>query len=73
MSGQLALVFHVLANAALVPSTNPLITLKSSVIMLLKFPHKPFRIHMTQQESTISVLTYVMHIRRMQRRKGKAR
>lgn len=41
MSGQLALVFHVLANAEAVPSTSPLFTLKSSHIMLLKFPHKP--------------------------------
>lgn len=41
MSGQLDDIFHVLAKAAAVPSTSPLVPIKSSVIMSLKFPHKP--------------------------------
>lgn len=39
--GHEAWVFHVLANADAVPSIIPLITLKSSVWMLLKFPQRP--------------------------------
>ena len=35
------MVFHVFAKATGVASTSPLITLKSSVRMLLKFPHRP--------------------------------
>lgn len=41
ISGQLALVFHELTKAEGVPSTSPLLTLKSSDILLLKFPHMP--------------------------------
>lgn len=41
ISGQEAWVFHVLANAAAVPSTTPLMALKSSVWTLLKFPQRP--------------------------------
>lgn len=40
-SGQLALVFQELANATALPSTRPLPTRKSSLITLLKFPHRP--------------------------------
>lgn len=39
--GHEAWVFHVLANAAAVPSTTPLMALKSSVWTLLKFPQRP--------------------------------
>lgn len=41
MSEQLTDVFQVLAKATAVPSTNPLVLMKSSRISLLKFPHKP--------------------------------
>lgn len=41
MSRQLDDIFHALAKAAALPSTSPLVPIKSSVIMLLKFPHKP--------------------------------
>lgn len=40
-SGQLALVFQVLAKPDAVPSVIPLIVKKSSAWMLLKFPHRP--------------------------------
>lgn len=49
MSGQLARVFQVLAKVVAMPSTSPLITLKSSLIMLLKFPHKPVGWHIFTQ------------------------
>lgn len=39
--GQAAWVFQVLAKAAAVPSTRPLMVRKSSAWMLLKFPHRP--------------------------------
>lgn len=60
MSGQLALVFHELANAAAVPSTSPLITLKSSLIMLLKFPHRPVGWRVTQRHRYISNMCDVL-------------
>lgn len=41
MLGQAAWVFQVLAKAAAVPSTRPLMVRKSSAWMLLKFPHRP--------------------------------
>lgn len=41
MLGHEAWVFHVLANAVAVPSITPLIALKSSVWILLKFPQRP--------------------------------
>ena len=42
-SGQSARVFQVLPKAAEVPSITPLVVLKSSVCMSLKFPQRPER------------------------------
>lgn len=42
-SGQSARVFQVLPKAAEVPSITPLVVLKSSVCMSLKFPQRPGR------------------------------
>lgn len=39
--GQAAWVFQVLAKAAAVPSTTPLMVRKSSAWFWLKFPHRP--------------------------------
>lgn len=43
MLGHAAWVFQVLAKAGAVPSTTPLIALKSSVWRLLKFPQRPLK------------------------------
>lgn len=40
-SGQLGLVFHVLANVPAVPSINPFVVLKSSASTSLKSPQRP--------------------------------
>lgn len=45
--GQSALVFQVLPKAAEVPSITPLVVLKSSVCMSLKFPQRPKRKQMS--------------------------
>lgn len=67
MSGQLALVFHVLVNAAAVPSTSPLITLKSSLILLLKFPHKPVGWGDTHLHICYSWIMIKLHIKMCRR------
>lgn len=55
-SGQSARVFQVLPKAAEVPSITPLVVLKSSVCMSLKFPQRPKRkqigcVHLLQNEA----------------------
>lgn len=40
-SGQVILVFHVFTNVPAVPSINPLVVLKSSASISLKFPQRP--------------------------------
>lgn len=66
--GHEAWVFHVLANADAVPSIIPLMTLKSSVWMLLKFPQRPvekqWKIYTaltTKKTTMIKVSLYFIH------------
>lgn len=55
MSAQLADVFQVLAKAVAVPSTNPLRPMKSSLIFLLKLPHKPVGVQFNQKQTNLDV------------------
>lgn len=66
--GHEAWVFHVLANAVAVPSIIPLMTLKSSVWILLKFPQRPvekqwkvYTAH-TWQKTLSKMFLYFIHL-----------